>query len=227
MSTVPLGEEQLDRRVALVLDLDGQPLTVLAALEELLADLAAWEESDAADPPQARAPLRLPAPLADRVALAAVRRLAAALEPTQCPGWQRGRLLAPYGSHPHPALSVLTLPSADLALLSATAAALGRPGLEPDLVDVLTGYTDRFVEQLAGRHIPADRAGFVARLAGLAGLLDLAPTAASQLLIARLVASPPGLDLALTDAEEAAYAATTDRITTLWAAGSTPAELRG
>src|SRR3954447_8003799 len=152
MSTVPTGEERLGRRVVLVLDLDGQPLTVLAVLAELLADLAAWEEADATDPPQIRAPLRLPAPLADRVALAAVRRLTAALEPTQCLGWQRGRLLAPDGSHAHPALSVLTLPSADLALLSATAAALGRPGLAPDLVDVLTGYADRLTEQLAGRH---------------------------------------------------------------------------
>src|SRR4051794_41894155 len=107
MSTVPLGEEQLDRRVALVLDLDGQPLTVLAALEELLADLAAWEESDTTDPPQARAPLRLPAPLADRVALAAVRRLGAAPGPTPRLGWQRGRRLAPDGRPAHPPLSGL------------------------------------------------------------------------------------------------------------------------
>src|SRR3954462_3826173 len=227
MSTAPTGEEQLGRRMVLVLDLDGQPLAVLSVLEELLADLAAWEGSDATDPPHHRAPLRLPAPLADRVALAAVRGLAAALGPTQCLGWQRGRLLAPDGSHAHPALSVLTLPSADLALLSATAQALGRPGLAPDLVDVLTAYADRLTEQLAGRHTPADRAGFVARIAALAGLLDLAPTAATQLLIARLAASPPGLDLALTDAEEAAYAATAARITTLWVAGSTPAGLRG
>jgi hypothetical protein len=210
MSTAPTGEEQLGRRVVLVLDLVGQPL----------ADLAAWEESDATDPPQHRAPLRLPAPLAGGVALAA------ALGPTQCLGWERGRLLAPDGSHAHPPLSVLTLPSADIAVLSATAAALGRPGLEPDLVDVLTAYADRLTDQLAGRHTPADRAGFVARIAALAGLLDLAPTAATQLLIARLAASPPGLDLALTDAEEAAYAATAARINTLWAAGSTPAGLR-
>src|SRR3954452_4190104 len=114
MSTVPTGEERLGRRVALVLDLDGQPLTVLAVLAELLADLAAWEESDATDPPQNRAPLRLPAPLGARVPLPAGRRRTAALEPTQCPGWARGRLLAPDGSHAHPALSVLTLPSADL-----------------------------------------------------------------------------------------------------------------
>jgi hypothetical protein len=189
-------------------------------------DLAAWEESDAADPPQIRAPLRLPAPLSGGVALAAVRRLAAALGPTQCLGWERGRLLAPDGSYAHPALSVLTLPSADIAVLSATASALGRPGLEPDLVDVLTAYADRFADQLAGRHTPADRVGFVVGIAGLAGLLDLAPTAATQLLIARLAASPPGLDLALTDAEEAAYAATAARITTLWAAGSMQAGLR-
>src|SRR3954468_11630726 len=226
MSTVPLGEEQLDRRVVLVLDLDGQPLTVLAVLEERLPALAAWEESDATDPPHHRAPLRLPAPLAGGGALAAVRRLATALQPTQCLGWERGRLLAPDGSHAHPPLSVLTLRSADIALLSATAAALGRPGLEPDLVDVLTGYADRLTVQLAGRHTPADRARFVARIAALAGLLDLAPTAATQLLIARLAASPPGLDLALTDAEEAAYATPPARITTLWAAGSTPAGLR-
>jgi hypothetical protein len=213
--------------VVLVVDLDGQPLATLSALEELLADLAAWEESDATDPPQHRAPLRLPVPLGGGVALAVVRRLAAALGPTQCLGWERGRLLAPDGSHAHPALSVLTLPSADIALLSATASALGRPGLEPDLVDVLTGYADRLTVQLAGRPTPVARAGFVARIAALAGLLDLAPTAATQLLIARLAASPPGLDLALTDAEEAAYAATAARITTLWAAGSTPAGLRG
>jgi hypothetical protein len=196
-------------------------------LEELLRDLAAWEESDAVDPPQTRRALRLPAPLAGRVALAAVRRLAEALQPTQCLGSERGRLLGPDGSHAHTALSVLLLRCADVEILAATARVLGRPGLEPDLVDVLTAYADRFVDQLAGRCEPADRAAFVAGIAGLAGLLDLAPTAATQLLVARLSASPPGLDLALTDAEEAAYAATAARINTLWAAGSTPARLRG
>jgi hypothetical protein len=140
------------------------------------------------------------------------------------PGSERGRLLGPDGSYAHIPLSVLILRSADIDILAATARALGRPGLEPDLVDVLTGYADRFANQLAGRCQPADRAEFVA---GLAGLLDLAPTEATQLLVARLSASPPGLDLALTDAEEAAYAATAARINTLWAAGSTPAGLRG
>ncbi len=220
MTSAPTDDRQPDQRVVLVADLDGAPLTVLSVLEELLQDLAAWEDSDAADPPQTRAPLRLPAPLAGGVALAAVRRLAAALQPTQCLGSERGRLLGPDGSYAHTPLSVLILPSADIELLAATARVLGRPGLEPDLVDVLTAYADRFTDQLAGRCAPADRAEFVVGIAGLAGLLDLAPTEATQLLVARLSASPPGLDLALTDAEEAAYTGTLARMTAMWPHGS-------
>jgi hypothetical protein len=157
MTSAPTGDRRPDQRVVLVADLDGAPLTVLAVLEELLRDLAAWEESDAADPPQTRAPLRLPAPLAGGVTLAAVRRPAEALQPTQFLGPERGRLLGPDGSYAHTPLSVLILLSADIEILAATARALGRPGLEPDLVDVLTAYADRFVDQLASRHIPADR----------------------------------------------------------------------
>jgi hypothetical protein len=220
MTSAPTGDRRPDQRVVLVADLDGAPLTVLAVLEELLRDLAAWEESDAADPPETRAPLRLPAPLAGGAALAAVRRLAQALQPTQCLGSERGRLLGPDGSYAHTPLSVLILRSADIDILAVTARALGWPGLEPDLVDVLTAYADRFADQLAGRHTPVDRAAFVVGIAGLAGLLDLAPTAATQLLVARLSASPPGLDLALTDAEEAAYTGTAARMTALWPQGS-------
>ena len=79
MTSAQTGDRQPDQRVVLVADLDGQPLTVLAVLEELLRDLAAWEESDAVDPPETRAPLRLSAPLAGGAALAAVRRLKDAL----------------------------------------------------------------------------------------------------------------------------------------------------
>src|SRR4051812_41415247 len=42
---------------------------------QLLVDLAAWEDEDAAASPPARQVLWLPVPLAGRVALAAVRRL--------------------------------------------------------------------------------------------------------------------------------------------------------
>src|SRR4051794_41835662 len=84
MSPSPTGEaaDPPAQRVVLVVDLDGEPLTILSTLAELLADLAAWEEEDAADPPEQRAPLRLPAPLSGRVARAAVRRLQAALGST-------------------------------------------------------------------------------------------------------------------------------------------------
>src|SRR3954452_5203054 len=220
MTSAPTGDQRPDQRAVLVADLDGAPLTVLSVLEELLWDLAAWEESDAVDPPEIREALRLPAPLAGGVALAAVRRLAEALQSTQCPGPERGRLLGPDGSYEHTPLSVLILRSADIDILAATARALGRPGLEPDLVDVLTAYADRFANQLAGRCAPADRAEFVVGIAGLAGLLDLAPTEATQLLVARLSASPSSLDLALTDAEEAAYACTIDRMMAMWVHGS-------
>jgi len=219
MTTPPTADRHPDQRVVLVADFDGEPLAVLSALEELLRDLTAWEESDDADPPKTREALRLPAPLAGGVALAAVRRLAEALQPTQCLGPERGRLLGPDGSYEHTPLSVLILRSTDIDILSATARALGRPGLEPDLVDVLTAYADRFANQLAGRHAPADRAEFVVGIASLAGLLDLAPTEATQLLVARLSASPPGLDLALTDAEQAAYACTVDRMKGMWVYG--------
>ena len=112
MTSTPTGDRQPDQRAVLVADLDGAPLTVLAVLEELLRDLAAWEESDAVDPPQTREALRLPAPLAGGAALAAVRRLADALQPTQSLGPERGRLLGPDGSYEHTPLSVLILWSA-------------------------------------------------------------------------------------------------------------------
>src|SRR3954468_12030167 len=138
MTSAPTGDQRPDQRAVLVADLDGQPLTVLSVLEELLRDLAAWEESDTVDPPETREALRLPAPLAGGVALAAVRRLADALQPTQCLGWQRGRLLGPDGSYAHIPLSVLILPSVDIDILAGHRPRAGPPGLEPDLVDVLT-----------------------------------------------------------------------------------------
>ncbi len=42
------------------------------------------------------------------------------------------------------------------------------------------------------------------------------PTEDTQLLVARLSANPPGLDLALTDVEEAAYTGTIDRMKAMW-----------
>ncbi|RBY96563.1 LuxR family transcriptional regulator [Blastococcus sp. TF02-8] len=203
------------QRTVLVVDLDGEPLAPLRALEEILLCLGTWEDDDRQDPGADTEPLRLPAPLADRVALAAVQRLLTTLAPTQSRAAE-GRQLAPDGRYEHAPMTVLSLPAADIDLLSTTAAALGHPGLDPDI----TNLVDASAEQLNLRYRRAGRTELVALLARLAGLLDLAPTDDTRLLTARLRATPPGVDSVLSDAEEAAHARTADRMNHLWAHGS-------
>ncbi|SDY91215.1 hypothetical protein SAMN05661080_04991, partial [Modestobacter sp. DSM 44400] len=155
-------------------------------------------------------------PLAGRVALAAVQRLLTALAPTQTRGPGRGRLLAPDGRYEHAPLIVLTLPAADISFLCATAAALGHPGLNPDMAELVDGHAER----LGSGHRQTDRTELISPLARLAGLLDLASTDDTRLLTAPLRATPPGTDCTLSDAEEDAYARTADRINHMWAHGS-------
>ena len=152
----------------------------------------------------------------DRVALAAVQRMLAALAPTQSRGPGRGRLLAPDGRHEHAPLTALPLPAADIDLLSATAAALGHPGLNPDIGELV----DAHAEQLPSGHRRTEPTKLVSLLARLTGLLDLAPTDDIRLLTARLGATPPGTDCVLSDAEEAAHAQTADRMNHISARGS-------
>jgi hypothetical protein len=213
------NSERLDDvRTVLVPDLDGELLVPLRALEEVLLSLSMWEDDDVEDPPEDREPLTLPEPLANGAALAAVQRLSEALRPTQSLGPERGRLLAPDGSYEHAPLSVLELSAADVATLSAAAAALGHPGLDPDVADVVTTHA----HTLGGTYrVPgADRTELVSLIARLAGLLDLEATDDSRLLVERLRVNPPERDLALTDAEERAYARTADRLNHMWAHGS-------
>ncbi|SFD88125.1 hypothetical protein SAMN05216574_101166 [Blastococcus tunisiensis] len=200
----------------LVVDLDGEPLAPLPALEEILLCLGTWEDDDRQDPCADTEPLRVPAPLAGRVALAAVQRLLTDLTPTQSRRPERGRLLAPDGRYEHAPLTALTLPAADIDLLSATAAALGHPGLDPDIGELV----DTHSEQLTLGYRQAEPPELVSHLARLAGLLDLAPTDDTRLLTARLRATPPGTDCVLSDAEEAAHARTADRMNHIWAHGS-------
>ena len=199
------------RRMVLVPALGEQLLAPLAVLEELLGDLAGWEDEDAADAFPVGPVVWLPAPLAGRVALAAVWRLRAALTPSQLCGVQRGRLRGP-ASEACPPLSVVVLAAGDVALLSATARALGHPGLDADVAALLDAHA-RQEGQPCGRK---DRAGFIARLAAIAGLLDLAPTAQSRLLMTRLIGRRPERAWDLTEAEQAAYAHTIDRVTRMW-----------
>jgi hypothetical protein len=200
----------------LVVDLDGEPLAPLRALEEILLSLRTWEDDDRRDPGTDTEPLRLPAPLADRAALAAVQRLLAALAPTQFRGPGCGRLLAPDGRYEHAPMTALTLPAADIDLLCETAAALGRPGLDVDIAELVDAHAEQFT--LGYRR--TEPTELVSLLARLAGLLDLAPTDDTRLLTARLRAAPPGTDCVLSDAEEAAHARTADRMNHLWAHGS-------
>jgi hypothetical protein len=198
--------------MVLVPDLGAQLLTPLAVLEELLTDLAAWE--DAADSPPARQAPRLPAPLAGRVALNAVWRLRAGLTPSQFLGVECGRLLRSAGAE-RKRLSVVVLAAGDIAVLSATARVLGYPGLDADVAALLDAYAHQDGHS-RGRE---DRTGFIARLAAIAGLLDLTPTGQSRLLIARLTAGRLKPDRALTEVEQAAYAHTLDRMTRMWSLG--------
>lgn len=214
MTSEPLAEP----RVVLVVDLGVELLQPLAVAEEILLALSQWEADDLLDPPD-RDPLRLPAPLANQEALGAVQRLYAALKPTQSLGPEHGRLLAPDGSYEHAPMSVLTLPAADIQTLSATAQALGHPALDSDVADLVVDFTRSLAVDPYARE-RADRPSLVAGVARVAGLLDLAPTEDTRVLVARLAASPPGLDLAFTDAEEAAYRRTADRMNHMWSLGS-------
>lgn len=205
------------RRTVLVPDLDGELLAPLRELEEVLLSLSMWEDDDVEDPPTDRAPLTLPAPLANGAALAAVQRLAAALGPTQSLGPEHGRLLAPNGVSEHAPLSVLELAAADVEVLSAAAAELGRPGLDPDIADLVAHHA----ANLGGTYrAGVDRAELVSLVARLAGLLDLEATDDTRRLVARLSANSPGRDLALTEEEERAYQRTADRLNHMWALGS-------
>ncbi len=207
-------ETAAGQRTVLVVDLDGEPLAPLRALEEILLSLGTWEDDDRRDPGTGTEPL--PAPLADRAALAAVQRLLTALAPTQSRGPGRGRLLVPDGRNEHAPVTALTLSAADIDVLSATAAALGHPRLNADIAELVATHA----EQLGSSYRRADRTELVSLLARLAGLLDLAPTDDTRLLITRLRATPPGTDCVLSDAEEAAHARTADRMNHIWAHGS-------
>ena len=113
-------------------------------------------------------------------------------------------------------MTALTLPTADVDLLSTLAATLGRPGLDADITDLVSAHAERLN---VGYRRPG-RTDLVSLLARLAGLLDLPPSDDTRLLTARLRATPLGTDCVLSDAEEAAHARTADRMNDLWAHGS-------
>ncbi len=174
------------QQTVLVVDLDGELLVPLRAVEEVLLCLGLWEYEERQGPAADAEPLRLLVPLADRVTFGAVQRLLTALAPTQSLGAGQGRLLALDGRYEHAPLTALTLPDTDIDLLSATAAALGHPGLDADIAEVV----DAHAGQLGDTYRWAGRASLVSLLARLAGLLGLAPTDDTRLLIAPNAGQP-------------------------------------
>ena len=165
----------------LVIDLDGEPLAPLRALEEILLCLGTWEDDDRRDPSGDTEPLRLPVPLAGRVALGAAQRLLSALAPTQSRAPGCGRLLAPGGRFEHAPLTALTLPAADIDLLSATKAVPGDTRLDADIGELVNADTEEF----AGGRRSGGRTEPVSRPARSAGPLDLSPLTTPDY-------SPPG-----------------------------------
>ena len=199
------------RRVVAVPDLDGELLRPLVAAEEVLLALAAREDGEVGTEPL---PEPLPEPLAHGRALSAVRRLYAALQPTQ--GLferqpQRGRMLAPERRYEHLPVTFVQVDDADLQAVSSAASTLGAPSAGPDLVGT--------AEEMAQAH-GMSRAELVQALARTAGVLDLEWAPEMQLLHTRLGEATPGADVVLNEAEEAAYQATADRLNGMWALGS-------
>ena len=88
------SETAAGQRTVLVVDLDGELLAPLRVAEEILLCLGMWEDDDRENPAADPEPLRLPVPLAGRVALGAAQRLLSALAPTQSRPPGCGRLLA-------------------------------------------------------------------------------------------------------------------------------------
>jgi hypothetical protein len=196
----------------IVPDLGEELLTILFRTEQLLTALAAAEEADPG--------LRLPAPLADRVALGALRRLREPLIPTQGPharerGWT-GRLIAPGGRTAHDlVLRIVRINLADAHTLTAAARALGAPFAEDTVtraVEAVAGVSGTLVG--GGCRNLAQR--FVRRISALAGLLNLHVTPETVLLAECLSKADPAMDLVFDGAEETAYQALVRRIVALW-----------
>ena len=188
-------------RTCVVPDLDDELLSSLNRVNEILLALAGVEE-ELAEP--------LPEPLAEGRALAAVERIWTALRPTQGRGG-RSRLLGPDGHYEHTPLTFVTILTADLAILGATAAVLGDHMARHDelICELLTEFA---------RETEDDPAEVVSEITRLHGLLDLAWTEDVQLLYDRITGSTG--DVVLTPAEEAAYQRTIDRLNGMWTLGS-------
>lgn len=211
------GSAAASSATRLVPDLDDELVAALWRVEELLLTLAVWAE-DAPDDL-----VGLPPPLADRVALDTLNRLQAELTPTQSHSQpsapQLPRLFGPDG-YEHRPLRLVEVSSCDLVILADAAAHLGHalacaPG--SDLAEAIQAGAEAAMP--AACPIPVTGVEIVELLSRVTGLLDLAHTADTEALIARLWSDGCG-DIVLTSTEERAYSQLADRMTAMWASGS-------
>jgi hypothetical protein len=208
----------------LIPDLDEELTAALGHAEELLLSFAVWEDEEPGTV--------LPAPLAGRVALEAVRRLWDAVAPTQggraVEAGRTGRMLAPDGRYYHLPLRLADAGPADVAALAAAARALGDPHAGDDVrqaLEVGDPHAGDDVRQALedgaviayGTDDDEACTRLVARVAQIAGLLDLAPDGDTETLRALVDAAGPGGDVVLSPDSEAAYQRYAARANAMWA----------
>ncbi len=188
-------------------DLDDELTTALTHIEELLLEVAAWDEDD---PDTA-----WPPPLAGGQALGALRRIWDVVAPTQgeraAKAGRTGRLLAPDGRYEHAPLRLVDIGQADVDALAAAAAAFGDPHA-PDHVRQALEHGTGIAYHDSGDQA---RTRLVMTAAQLAGLLDLAPDRDSEMLAA-LVDGQADIDITLTPGSEAAYQRYVTRANRMW-----------
>lgn len=189
----------------LIPDLDDEITGVLFRLEELLVLIAASEDEN---PGQG-----WPAGLAGGRALEAVQHLWDAIAPAQSQhaAAGTGRMLAPGGRYAHIPLRLVSVDDADVAALSAAAAALGSPDAPDCVRQALTDTTGTGTGEAAGTLVMA--------AARLAGILDLAADHDTTVLTSLLTtaAGNSGGDIVLTPTTEAAYQRYITRFNDMWA----------
>jgi hypothetical protein len=193
---------------ALVPDDEGFWALLERGEEPFLLPLAVAEEAER-DSDQ---PYRLPAPIADRVALEAYHRVQAVLGRQR--RQPRGRLLGPDGHYDHLPLLLVDLPDEDLEVLDGALQAFNRAlaGQEPDLTELMVDLDGWGAWDMT----PANMVGSYSRLLAV---LTLPPDDDSRRLVDRLTTTAAGADLVLTVTEEAAYQRLATRLNLLLADG--------
>ena len=217
------NDNEAASRLVLLPDLDDELTAAIEHVEELLLEARAWQEEAPGE--------EWPAPLAGGAALDALRRIWRAVAPGQglraAEAGLTGRLLAPSpivalpgstqgrpGSlYEHAPLRLADVDVADVATLAAAARVFGDPHA-PWFVKEAIGNAATTVYRDGGAEA---RARLVMTAARIAGLLDLAPDADTELLTAIIGAAGPGADVVLDHEGEAAYERYARRANAMWA----------